>query len=37
MAGGALLEGLQVFTPNHHAGLVAALFGAGGRWYGLAY
>ena len=30
MAGGALLEGLQVFTPNHHADLVAASCGAAG-------
>jgi hypothetical protein len=30
MAGGALLEGLQVFTPNHHADLVAASCGAEG-------
>ena len=30
MAGGALLEGLQAFTPNHDANLVAALCGAGG-------
>jgi hypothetical protein len=30
MAGGALLEGLQVFTPNHHADLVAASYGAEG-------
>ena len=30
MAGGALLEGLQAFTPNHDANLVAALWGAGG-------
>jgi VanZ family protein len=30
MAGGALLEGLQVFTPNHHANLVAASCGAAG-------
>src|SRR4051794_20301915 len=30
MAGGALLEGLQVFTPNHHADLVAAVCGAAG-------
>jgi VanZ family protein len=30
MAGGSLLEGLQVFTPNHHADLVAASYGAEG-------
>jgi len=30
MAGGALLESLQVFTPNHHADLVAASCGAEG-------
>jgi VanZ family protein len=30
MIGGALLEGLQVFTPNHHADLVAASCGAEG-------
>jgi VanZ family protein len=29
-AGGALLEGLQAFTPNHDANLVAALCGAAG-------
>jgi VanZ family protein len=30
MAFGALLEGLQAFTPDRHANLVAAFCGAGG-------
>ena len=30
MAGGALLEGLQAFTPDRSANLLAAICGAGG-------
>jgi hypothetical protein len=30
MAGGALLEGLQAFTPDRTANLLAAVCGAGG-------
>ena len=31
MGTAALLEALQVFTPDRHADFNAALFGAGGR------
>jgi VanZ family protein len=30
MAGGALLEGLQAFTPDRSSNLLAAFYGAGG-------
>ena len=30
MAGGALLEGLQAFTPDRSSNLLAAIYGAGG-------
>jgi VanZ family protein len=36
MASGALLEGLEVFTPDRTADLVAALWGMGGAGSGLA-